>query len=168
MRKKAFLVVFCLICLFAFCACGEKQENQNIDMSKKGTCTLLVECSTILDQINSLDERKRDIVPADGIIFAAQEVAFYEGESVFDVLKREMKNNQISMEFVWTPGYGSNYVEGIANLYEFDCGELSGWMFCVNGWYPNYGASLYTVSEGDVIEWHYTCDIGEDLGEKMD
>ena len=49
-------------------------------------------------------------------------------------------------------------------LYEFDCGRWSGWMYCVNGWYPNYGASRYQVRQGDVIEWHYTCDLGRDLG----
>ena len=61
--------------------------------------------------------------------------------------------------------YNSHYIEGINNLYEFDCGELSGWMYSVNGWYPNYGCSRYQVQDGDVIEWHYTCDLGEDLGQ---
>ena len=50
--------------------------------------------------------------------------------------------------------YNSVYVEGINNLYEFDCGRWSGWMYCVNGWYPNYGCSRYQVQQGDVIEWH--------------
>lgn len=143
-------------------------ENQIVDHEEEGTCTLFVECSTILSNINSLDKTKRDLVPEDGVIFAKQEVSFFEGETVFDVLKREMRENDIQMEFTWTPGYSSNYVEGIANLYEFDCGELSGWMFCVNDWCPNYGASRYIVGEGDVIEWHYTCDLGADLGQEME
>ena len=40
-----------------------------------------------------------------------------------------MKKNKIHMEFENTPLYNSAYVEDIANLYEFDCGELSGWMY---------------------------------------
>ena len=63
--------------------------------------------------------------------------SFYEGETVFHVLLRETKKNKIHFEFVNTPVYNSAYIEGIGNLYEFDCGELSGWMYCVNGWYPN-------------------------------
>ena len=97
------------------------------------------------------------------MIFAKQEVPFYEGETVFDVLKREMIDNKIHLEFSWTPLYDSNYVEGIANLYEFDCGAASGWEFFVNGWNPNYGAGNYIVSDGDVIAWRYTCDNGKDL-----
>ena len=53
--------------------------------------------------------------------------------------------------------YNSYYVEGIGNLYEFDCGSESGWMYKVNGWFPNYGCSSYTLSDGDVIVWCYTC-----------
>ena len=56
------------------------------------------------------------------------------------------------------------YVEGIHNLYEFDCGALSGWMYKVNGWYPNYGSSRYQLKDGDVVEWRFTCDLGNDIG----
>ncbi|MFR4318181.1 MAG: DUF4430 domain-containing protein [Eubacterium sp.] len=55
------------------------------------------------------------------------------------------------------------YVEGINNIYEFSCGKLSGWMYEVNGEYPNVGCSDYKVKDKDVIEWHYTCNLGEDL-----
>jgi hypothetical protein len=128
------------------------------------TATLTVRCDTILDNIDMLDREKHELVPADGVIFRAATVTFYEGESVFNVLQREMKRAALHMEFVNTPIYNSAYIEGINNLYEFDAGELSGWMYEVNGWYPNYGCSRYTLKEGDVIEWHYTCDLGRDLG----
>ena len=55
-------------------------------------------------------------------------------------------------------------IEGIANLYEFDCGELSGWMYKVNDWFPNYGCSRYELKDGDKVEWVYTCDLGKDVG----
>ena len=104
------------------------------------------------------------VLPEDGIIYAEKTVAFYEGESVFDVLLRETRANKIHMEFESTPMYNSNYIEGIHNLYEFDCGELSGWMYRVNGWFPNYGCSRYQLKDGDKVEWMYTCDLGRDLG----
>ena len=64
--------------------------------------------------------------------------------------------------------YNSAYIEGIANLYEFDCGSQSGWMYKVNGWFPNYGCSKYAVNEGDTIVWCYTCKgLGADVGGRM-
>ena len=128
------------------------------------TCTLSVCCDTILDNMKYLDEEKWELVPEDGIIFSATEVAFHEGESVFNLLQREMKKNKIHMEFHNTPMYNSAYIWGINNLYEFDVGELSGWIYKVNDCFPNYGASRYQPEDGDVIEWIYTCDLGRDVG----
>lgn len=110
-----------------------------------------------------LDPAKAELVPGDGVIYAERTVTFYEGESVFNLLVREMKQNKIHMEFVNTPIYNSAYIEGINNLYEFDCGERSGWMYKVNDWFPNYGCSRYQLKEGDRVEWVYTCDLGEDV-----
>ena len=139
-------------------------QEEVVNSDQALTCTLLVECSTILDNMEDLTEGKESLVPSDGVIYGPAAVTFYEGESVYDVLLREMQNNRIHMESEFTAMYNSAYVEGINNLYEFDCGRWSGWMYCVNGWYPNYGCSRYQVQEGDVIEWHYTCDLGRDLG----
>lgn len=128
------------------------------------TCTLSVSCSTILDNLDKLNPEKRDLVPPGGVIYAERRVTFNEGESVFNLLRREMRKNGIHMEFVNTPMYQSAYIEGIANLYEFDCGELSGWMYRVNGEFPNFGCSRYILKDGDRVEWVYTCDLGKDVG----
>jgi hypothetical protein len=128
------------------------------------TCTLSVRCDTILDNMKYLAPEKVELAPEDGVIFPAVEVTFYEGESVFNILQREMKKAKIHMDFRNTPLYNSAYIRGINNLYEFDCGELSGWMYKVNGWFPNYGASRYQLKAGDVVEWVYTCDLGRDVG----
>jgi hypothetical protein len=111
-----------------------------------------------------LDLSKHELVPKDGVIFPEQEVTFYDGESVFNLLLREMKKNKIHMEFESTPMYNSVYIEGINNLYEYDCGELSGWMYKVNDWFPNYGCSRYRLKEGDKVEFVYTCNLGLDVG----
>ena len=140
-------------------------EPQNIEISNaEYTCTISVRCDTILDNIDWLDKEKVELVPEDGVIFPAAEVTFYEGESVFNVLQREMKKARIHMEFSSVPMYNSVYIEGINNLYEFDCGELSGWMYKVNNWFPDYGCSRYLLKDGDVVEWVYTCDLGVDVG----
>lgn len=128
------------------------------------TCTISISCATILDHIDWLDAEKVELVPDDGWILQPTAVTFYEGESVFNVLQRTCKQNGIHMEFENTPIYNSAYIEGINNLYEFDCGELSGWMYKVNEWFPNYGCSRYQLMDGDVICWVYTCDLGKDVG----
>ena len=128
------------------------------------TCTISIACDTILDHMDWLDPEKTELVPDDGWILKPTTVTFYEGESVFNVLQRTCKQKKIHMEFENTPMYNSAYIEGINNLYEFDCGELSGWMYSVNDWFPNYGCSRYALKDGDVICWVYTCDLGVDVG----
>lgn len=127
-------------------------------------CTISIRCDTILSHLGQLDTGKAGIVPESGVLMCPRTVEFTQGESVFDVLLRETRASKLHMEYTDTPAYGSAYIEGIGNLYEFDCGDLSGWMYRVNGWFPNYGCSQYSVSDGDVIEWLYTCDLGADLG----
>lgn len=126
-------------------------------------CYLTIECKTILNNMSNLTPGKESLVPADGYILYKTAVTFKDGENVFDVLLRETRARGIHMEHEYTPGFGSEYIEGINNLYEFDCGSGSGWMYYVNGSKPNYGVSKYTVKEGDNIEFRYTCDLGWDL-----
>ena len=130
---------------------------------KVNTCYLSIECKTILSRMEDLTPGKESLVPSDGVILSRKAISFEEGESVFDVLLRATQTYGIHMEYEYTPGFGSHYIEGINNLYEFDCGAGSGWMYYVNGTKPNYGVSKYTVKNGDVIEFKYTCDLGFDL-----
>ncbi len=139
-------------------------EDQDVNKGKTYTCTFSIECSTILNNLDQLDPDKLEMVPSGGVILEKTTVIFYEGESVYDVLQRICKEKGIHMESSWTPIYNSAYIEGIHNLYEFDCGALSGWMYKVNGWYPNYGSSRYQLKDGDTVEWRYTCDLGNDIG----
>ena len=146
---------------------SSKQDvaNDEESSSSSHTCTISISCATILNNMSDLKSGKEEFVPSDGWILAASEVEFTEGESVHDVLQRVCKDAGIQMESSFTPAYNSAYVEGINNLYEFDCGQLSGWMYNVNGWFPNYGCSKYTVQDGDVINWVYTCNLGKDVGD---
>ena len=140
----------------------EPQEQEIVDNTLK--CTFSISCATVLDNMDKLDKSKKEIIPDDGWILKPVTGTFNEGESVFDVLKQVCKDNKVQLEFSFTPIYNSAYIEGINNLYEFDCGSLSGWMYEVNDWFPNYGCSRYEVKNGDVIEWQYTCDLGGDIG----
>ena len=125
--------------------------------------TLSVYCDTLLGNMGSLARDKRELVPDDGVILAPVEAVAYEGESVFNVLQRELKRARIHLEFVNTPLFNSAYIEGIHNLYEFDAGELSGWVYRVNETYPGVGCSRYKLKAGDAVEWRYSLELGRDL-----
>lgn len=148
----------------------EKQEKKKSDEEKKtskklNTCTIQIRCDTILKNISDLTKGKESFVPKDGIILPSTTVEFSEGETAFDVLKRACSASNIQIEYSYTPMYGSYYIEGINQLYEFDCGSESGWMYKVNGWFPNYGCSSYSMKNGDTMVWCYTCKgLGADVG----
>ncbi len=145
---------------------GGTSEGSNTQTAAH-TCTISIDCMTILNNMEQLNPAKTDFVSSDGWILYSSTVEYKPGETVYDVLYRVCREAGIQMEASYTPMYGSYYVEGINQLYEFDCGELSGWMYNVNGWYPNYGCSQYEVMDGDVIEWRYTCDLGRDVGDSF-
>jgi len=143
----------------------EPVEPDSVSISDVAhSCYMSISCATVLENMELLDPEKVELIPSDGILFARKEVTFYEGESVFNVLQRELKQAGIQMEHSSTPIFNSAYIEGLANLYEMDCGPLSGWMYQVNGWYPNYGSSRYQLQPGDEIQWRYSCDQGRDIG----
>ena len=157
-------ILFLLLALLLLTGCGAKEEPQET-LPAGPTCTISISCATILDNMDQLEPEKADLIPEDGQILQPMTVAFDEGESVFDVLLRTAQEQKLHLEYMDSPMYKSAYIEGIANLYEFDCGPLSGWMYNVNGNFPNFGCSKYALKDGDVIQWVYTCDLGADVGD---
>lgn len=151
-----------LAVLLALTGCSDKAAEPAGEM----TCTLSISCENLIG-CSALADAKRELVPADGWILEPVQCAFSEGESVFDVLYRAVRENGIHMEYEKTPAYNSVYIEGIGNLYEFDGGPQSGWMYSVNGEFPNYGCSSVKLKDGDVVEWVYTCNLGNDVGRSM-
>jgi hypothetical protein len=114
--------------------------------------------------MDMLDRDKRELVPADGVIFPARQVAVYDGDSIFSLLQREMRDAQIHMSARFTPVIDEAYVEAINNIYAYDAGPLSGWKFIVNGTFPAISSSSYVLQPGDDVVWAYTLDLGRDLG----
>ena len=139
------------------------EDTQNL-------CTITIRCDTIFDNTDALEAAKVPYVPEDGEILPVVTVEFTPGETVFDVLQRVCEASELQLEYSWTPLYDSYYVEGINHLYEFDCGFESGWMYKVDGWFPNYGCSAYELQGGEEIVWYYTCKgLGTDVGaERME
>lgn len=140
------------------------EPQDAVQSGEGGVCTLSISCAALLDNMERLNPEKTELVPEDGWILPPEQVEFQAGESVFDLLQRICRERKIHLEFQFTPIYNSAYIEGLHNLYEFDCGELSGWMYSVNDWFPNYGCSRYQLHDGDTVCWVYTCDLGADVG----
>lgn len=142
----------------------DKKRQEEDNTTSTGSCTLTIECHTLLDNMDNVKESKQKYVPASGVILKKTKVTFTEGETVYDILKRTCKKAGVQLEVSYSGGYGSYYVEGIGHLYEFDCGRESGWVYSVNGKQPNYGCSSCVVQAGDNIVWSYTCSgMGKDV-----
>lgn len=112
--------------------------------------------SILCDTVEDTDNK---YIPSDGVILPQTTFDFSEGETVYDILLEASKEYDIPMDF----SAGSGYVRALNHIYEFDYGELSGWMYRVNGVTPSVGCTQYTLSDGDNIEWLYTTNMGEDL-----
>ena len=154
---------------YALVSAGLQLSGKSLYRMAANTCTLEIRCDTLLKNLDKLSSGKAELVPEDGILLQKTTVSFESGDSVFDVLRRCLREQNVHFEYVDAKAYGSIYIEGIGNLYEFDCGEQSGWLYFVNGISPGLGCSGYTVANGDEIVFAYTCDMGADLGvEKLD
>lgn len=164
--KRIVKVLTVILALLMLCGCGKTNTADVADTNGDGklTCTLEVRCDMLLGKLDQMAPEKAALVPENGILLETVELEFNGGESVFDVFRKVLREEKIHFEYVDASAYDSVYIEGIGNLYEFDCGPQSGWMFSVNGVYPGLGCSAYTLADGDVIVFHYTCDLGADLG----
>lgn len=136
-------------------------ENSNESRIESGTIVMSILCK------NAVGKSENDKIPSDGIILDETKFPIEDGETVFDVLLSVTKKNRIQLDYEGgnENNYGFVYVKGINHLYEFDCGELSGWMYKVNGETPNVGCSGYELKDGDVVEWVYTTNLGKDIEE---
>ena len=142
----------------------------------KKYCTVRIKCNTIYDNLSKLKSGKKDFLPSNGVILNNVKVELNGGESAFDVIKKACeenvctdnckycKANGVQIEYTYTPAFNNYYIEGIHQIYEKDCGTQSGWMYSVNGNFPDEGSSSYSVSPDDVIVFSFTCNMGEDIG----
>ena len=83
-----------------------------------------------------------------------------DGETAYSLLIK----TGLEVESTSEHQLGGVYIESIEGLGEFSDGATSGWMYKVNGEFPDYSSSLYALSEGDYVEWIYTRSLGEDVG----
>lgn len=126
----------------------QASKNETTEEKKEQSCEFLISCKTVLSHKSALQSNYQ--VPSGGKIYE-KTMKFEEGDTVMDVLKRTGVDIDVS----------KGYVAGIDGLYEFDCGKNSGWMYRVNGKFPNYMAGKCKLHDGDKVEWLYTCVRGD-------
>ena len=119
---------------------------------RQGAVTISIHCDTLVGKFQS------EYIPENGIILDVTEIPIAEGDTVYKVLTETVQANHIQMEHK-----ENGYIAGINYLYELQYGDLSGWMYRVNGEFPSVGCNEYLLHDGDSIEWLYTCNIGNDL-----
>lgn len=139
-------------------ASGESYAYTETAEDHENRCTLSIDCSSVLMHEDRLSDAQLAYIPGNGMILEESVIGFQTGETAFDIAVRVCGQMGIALEYNTTPLTGSSYIEGINQLYEFDCGELSGWKFSVNGEWPNIASTDYKLSDGDALVWYYTCD----------
>lgn len=161
-KKKSLLFVAAVVCFIAAAATvfvefrTVDEYYDQIDNTGDIKVTVLADCAAALA---SPEKAQRELVlPSDGYILNSVEVALQADATVFDALVAAAKQQKLTVEH--TVSVTGAYVAGIGVLYEFDYGSESGWLYYINGERPSVSCSEYHLSDGDVVEFVYTCELG--------
>ncbi len=91
--------------------------------------------------------------PDDIVILDATTIPIEDGDSVYTVLERALKEKGIALT---TTGNKNNiYVSGIDKYFEFDFGPNSGFIYSVNDNTPSISSSKYFLDGYEHISWKY-------------
>jgi len=164
-----FLVLAVLLALL--CPAGAAaQEKLNVGLTAANLGSVKVRVvdnvQRLANEVATLDPKYQEPF---GVILPTTEIPITEGLTMRGALEKGLATKNINV-------YGAqNYVSGIGpvtsadrtrtvdRLSEFDGGRYSGWMVTLNDWFINAGANSFTVKDGDVVEFCYTCNLGVDV-----
>lgn len=162
---KNFLALFIvggLLILFVWVTDFQSAEDYygNAPPAKEeiaGYVTLTIRCDAVAGKSD------KSHIPADGVILQEVELPIEKGDTVYDILCDAARLYEIQIDNRGTDTMA--YMAGIGYLYEFEFGDLSGWVYTVNGERASVGCGEYVLSDGDSICWEYTLDISNILSE---
>lgn len=138
-------------------------------------CYVTIDMTNALKNISDFTTAKASFVPSSGILLNKTKIYYNEGETLFDAILRACSENVcsdnckycqssgIQIEYQYTPAYNSYYIEGVHQIYEMDCGVMSGWMVYVNSQSIQSSSSTIEIQNGDNIVLAYTCSMGSDI-----
>lgn len=133
----------------------KKATTTNTTIPKSITCTVFIDCSSILDNMENLKPGHEAFVPNNGIILHKTSVTVSGTATAYDAVKLACEKSGVKMN-VSSSGFGK-YIAGFDNIDEKDCGAYSGWKYKVNDTYPSKSCDKYKLNQGDSIVFLYTC-----------
>jgi len=157
--KKLMAIFLTVLTLMTLTACSPAKEVDSFTE----TCTVSVYCNTLLDHQGDITDTVLELVPEDGVLLKETSVAFAEGDTAYDVTKKALQGAKMQFD-ASVSTLGTVYMEGISNIYAFDCGPLSGWLYKVNDEFYSMSCAAFALKPGDHVSWVYTCDLGYDVG----
>ena len=87
--------------------------------------------------------------------------------TVWDLMQQIQRDNS-KVKFLARGSQYGTYVYGVTydgiTLSEFDNGNLSGWMYTLNGKHPEVGVAAQFLSDRDAVVFHYTDDYTKEEG----
>lgn len=160
--KNFAAVALLALAVIAFVQCTDFQsaENYYATVTEEtgeivGAVTMEIRCDT------ALGKTENAYLPQDGVMLPETKLDIRKDDTVYDLLLRATRENRLSLDASGAPGM--MYVSGIQYLYEQDCGDLSGWMYLINGESLSVSCDQYLLQDGDRVQWVYSCEMGKDL-----
>lgn len=161
-RGKRLLLVWILCCIAVYGVCAiniqsaaDYYSEPASEQPVAGQAYLSVRCDKVAGRATDGSS------PENGEILARTAIDFYEGDSIFDLLTHAARKYEIQIEYQGSAD--TAYINSINYLYEYAYGDLSGWIYTLNGEKLSVGSAGQAVQNGDEIVWHYTLTLGEDI-----
>lgn len=133
----------------------ENDDKVTQTTSSEINCSITIECKSILDNMDDLKKGHESYVPKNGIMLDNYKATLKSKSTVYDLLKKACNDKGIT--YTAKDTMYSVYIVGINNIDEKDCGKNSGWMYSVNGSYPNVSVDSKKLKDGDKVVFTYTC-----------
>lgn len=133
----------------------ENDDKVTQTTSSEINCSITIECKSILNNMDDLKSGHESYVPKNGIMLDNYKATLKSKSTVYDLLKKACNDKGIT--YTARDSMYSVYIVGINNIDEFDCGKDSGWMYSVNGSFPNVSVDSKKLKDGDKVVFTYTC-----------
>lgn len=133
----------------------ENDDKVTQTTSSEINCSITIECKSILDNMDDLKSGHEKYVPKNGIMLDNYKATLKSKSTVYDLLKKACNDKGIT--YTAKDTMYSVYIVGINNIDEKDCGKDSGWMYSVNGSFPNVSVDSKKLKDGDKVVFTYTC-----------
>lgn len=136
-------------------------KDSNDEKAKKITYTIDTRVLNEKENYDKLSDELKKYVNDDGYIIKDLKVEITKDHTVVEVLDAIAKEKDINIEYASMEKM--SYVEAINHIGAKAVGDMSGWLYQVNGEFPSTGINDTELKDGDVVTFIYTADGGNDI-----